>query len=119
VTHPTGVRNGLADHVVDQIDSGTADAAGDLIITDGGATPSTLVTIVLQDPAFGSAASGTADMQGSSTGTAAEFQLRNKDNSPIFTGTVGTTGSDMNLSNTSIASGDKVQITSFSYTAPN
>lgn len=122
ITHPTSVRNSIADHVVDKVDSGTTDSQGDFVISDGG---STLVTINLQDPAFGSASSGTANLQGSpsatasSSGTADQFTVQDKDNSAVFNGTVGTSGSDLNMSTTSIQSGETIQITSFSYTAPN
>jgi len=127
ITHPATIRNGLANNVVDQVDTGTATATtvGNLIITTGGGTPTTLVSIPLQNPAFGAASGGTATMNGSpsgtatATGTAAEFKIRDRDDSTMFTGAVATTGSDLNLSNTNIASGDKIQITSFTYSAPN
>lgn len=123
ITHPTAVRNGLADHVVDQLDTGTGDASGDMIITTS--VPATLVTIALQNPSFGAAASGTATMNGSpsgtatASGTAAEFECRNRANTTKFSGAVATSGSDLNISNTTIAINDKVQITSFTYSAPN
>jgi hypothetical protein len=47
------------------------------------------------------------------TGTAAKAQIKNSGGTPCITGlTVGTSGSDINLDNTSINSGQNVTITS-------
>jgi len=122
ITHPNPVRQGLADHVVDQLDTGTGDANGDLVIQT--TASATLVTIALQDPSFGAASTaGVATMNGSpsgtaaATGTAGQFVMQNKANTAKISGAVAATGSDLNLSSTSINSGDKVKITSFTYTA--
>lgn len=119
ITHPTTVRNSVCDHIVDKVDSGTTDAAGDFVIKDGGTT---LVSITLQDPSFGTASTGTANLQGSpsstasATGTADTFTIQNKDNSAIINGTI--TG-DLSMSSTTVNSGETVKLTSFSYSAPN
>ena len=125
ITHPNAVRQGIADHVVDQLDTGTGATAGDMIILDNSTpTATTLVTIALQNPAFGAASTAAvATMNGSpsgtvgATGTAASFKLRNRANVEKIAGAVAASGSDVNLSNTSLANGDKVKITSFTYTA--
>lgn len=127
VTHATATRNALADQVDAQVNAGTMELTGDVIITTGGATPTTLVTIDTQDPAFGVAAGGDIVMAGlplsasaSATGTAAEFEVRNRDNAQVFKGSVTATagGGDMELDNTSITSGQTVQIDTFTYSAP-
>ncbi len=126
ITHPTGRRNTLCNTLVDLCDTGGTGTEGDVIITTGGGTPTTLVTINLNDPAFGAASTGTAtlDLTGGltgtagATGTAAVFQFRDKGNAAVFSGTVGTaTSADLQISNTSISSGEKIEITSFTYSA--
>ena len=121
LTHVTAIRNSLCNLVVDAVDSnGTASQFGDLVILDG---TSTLVTIGLSPTAFGAAATGTATMNGSPSGTATTggtadiFLLQDKADGEVFRGTVSTSGADLNLSSTTIASSDKVQITSFTYSA--
>lgn len=123
LTHTVApVRNGLADYVVDLLDAGGG-ANPDMVITTS-TTATTLVSINLDaTSAFGGATGGTATMTGSPsgtatvTGTAAVFMMDNTTGTEVFRGAVGTTGSDLNLSSTSISSGDKVQITSFTYSA--
>jgi hypothetical protein len=125
LTHTTAIRNSLADLVVDAIDVGSTDAAGDLIVQT--AADATLCTIPLSaPPAFGAASSGTATAnslprEGTATaaGTAAKFRVRNRDNTEIFQGTVTVTGGggDMELSSTSIAINDVIRINTFTYSA--
>lgn len=124
LTHVTAIRNSLADLVVDAIDVGTTDAAGDLIVQT--AADATLCTIPLANPAFGAASSGTATAstlprEGTATGagTAAKFRVRNRDNSEVFQGTVTVSGGggDMELSSTSIAVNDVIRINTFTYAA--
>lgn len=75
----------------------------------------------------GSASSGTltlnaitADSSANATGTAAWFRLLKSDASTkCFDGTVGTSGSDINLNTVSIVSGAAVSITSASLTEGN
>lgn len=124
LTHVTAIRNSLADLVVDAIDVGTTDAAGDLIVQTS--ADAILCTIALANPAFGAASSGTATAstlprEGTATGagTAAKFRVRNRDNSEVFQGTVTVSGGggDMELSSTSIAVNDVVRINTFTYSA--
>ena len=56
VTHPTTVRNGLADYVVDLIDAGAG--AGTIEFQTSGDVE--VATLTFSDPAFGAASSGTA-----------------------------------------------------------
>lgn len=122
VTHPSAVRTGVADFIVDQLDTGTPDANADLEIQTG--ATAALVVIALSATAFGAAnGTGVASLAGTpsgtatATGTAAKFIMRNKANVTKIQGAVGATGSDINLSSTSINSGDKVTITSLTYAA--
>lgn len=121
VTHPTGVRNTLADTVVDLIDAGAG--AGTLEIQTSGDVE--VATLTFSDPAFGSAAAGTAtanaitDDTNATGGTAAKFEANDSDSNQVFLGAVSTSGSDINLSSVSIGSGDTVSITSLTYSAPS
>lgn len=116
VTHPTAARNGLADHIVDQLDGGTLEiqTSGDVEVA----------TLTFGTPAFGAAAAGvaTANAITSDTnatgGTAAKAQLKTSGATAIVNCSVGTTGEDINLSSVSIGAGDTVSISSLTYTAP-
>lgn len=122
LTHTTTIRNQLADLVVDAIDGGTTDTTGDLVIM---ATADAEVATLswTATPAFGAASSGTATMNAinddtnATGGTAIAFKFQNRDNTEIFRGSVGTSGSDLNLSSTTIGASDTVSITSFTYSA--
>lgn len=121
LTHVVAVRNGLADYAVDQLDVATGPP--DMRITPA-VTATTLVVIPLNSSAaFGNATGGTATLVGSPSGTAtgadtaAVFIMRDATGSEVFRGAVGTTGSDLNLSSTTIAVDDKVQLTSLTYSS--
>lgn len=92
-----------------------------------------LATVTLGSPAFGSATvSGTAPSRvgtltanaitagtAVATGTAAWFRLyESNGTTSLMDGSVGTSGCDLNLSSTSITSGQSVSVTSFSITQP-
>lgn len=120
VTYTTAVKTARMTAVRDQIDLGVA--AGKLEIgTTGMAT--VLATITLNDPS-GTIASSVLTLSGfpksttaSATGTAAAARIRDSNNTDVVTGlTVGTSGSDINLDNTSINSGQTVTITSATIT---
>jgi hypothetical protein len=106
-----------------QIWTGTQPA--DCATTDSGTK---LVEMTLPSDFMNAASSGTKTLLGtwSSTGitngTAGYFRI--KPSSPTGTnavaqGTVGTSGTDMTLDNTSISTGQTVTINSFTLTAPN
>lgn len=60
------------------------------------------------------AASITQDSSANATGTATHFRLfQSNGTTAVLDGDVGTSGSDLNLTSTSITSGQPVQITSF------
>ncbi len=120
-THPEAIRNGMANYVVDQIDDGGG--AGFLLIQTAGDV--TLATLTFAAEAFGDAAVGVAtantivfDADADSTGTATKFIATDSNSLTIFEGTVGATGSgeDLELDSTTITTGDKVSVTSFTYT---
>ena len=50
VTHPTDVRNGIADYVVDLIDAG---GAGTIVFQDGNSSDSDVATLTFSATAFG------------------------------------------------------------------
>lgn len=128
-------RNAAANAVVDLIDIGTT---GRIEIRTGAkpATPDTaatgtlLATIDLVDPAFGNAAAGVATLLGTpytaafvAGGTAGWFRVYDGTavtRLPVFDGDITATGGggDMQLSNTTIASGVDLLITGTSYTQP-
>jgi hypothetical protein len=123
VTHPTAVRTGIADFVVDQIDEGTP--PGTLTFqTSGG---STVCVITLNNPAFGAAASGVATLDvdpvltsaGATAGTIAKAEFRNQAGTAKILCAVSTTGSDINIpGGLTLATNDTVTVTSLTYTAP-
>ena len=92
------------------------------IRTSGGA--STLATFTIT---WGSAASGAVAVAStpvsataSATGTAAEARLYHSSGSDEISGlTVGTSGTDITVSNTSITSGQDVELSSFTFTEPS
>ena len=122
ITHTTALRNTLADAVDTACNSGSTDASADLVIMTSGDVE--VATCIMSNPAFGAAATGVitaasiTDDTNATGGTAALFKIQDRDNTEVFRGAVGTSGSDLNLSSLSIASGDTVSITSFTYTQP-
>lgn len=83
-----------------------------------------LAELAFGSPAFGAASAGvatansiTADTSANATGTATFFRALESDGSTVvFQGTVGTSGSELNLNTTSIQSGGEVSVTSLTYT---
>jgi len=128
-TLTAAARSVACDAIVGLLDAG--DSAGRLIVTtvDGG-TGTTLATITLNDPAFGAASSGvaTADLTGGlsdtsadATGTAAGFALQSVNSgtpTTVISGDVGTSGTDIIIDNTSITSGQTVNLTALTVTVP-
>jgi hypothetical protein len=131
LTLSSAVRNGLADYLADQLDNGSG--AGYLEIRSGtrpagpgsSASGTTLLaTVTLIDPAFGTASSGVASLSNPAavtavgTGTATWFRAFSSDGTALFDGKVGTSGQDLNLTSTSITSGQSVDITGGTITQP-
>lgn len=98
-----------------------AGSVGSLVIGTSSLSGATgvLATIVLQNPAFTEAsqvltlAGVPLSVAASATGTAAKAELRNNAGTVIVSGlSVGTSGSDVNLTSTSITSAQTVTVTS-------
>ncbi|HNP65934.1 MAG TPA: hypothetical protein PKH39_18540 [Woeseiaceae bacterium] len=120
VTHPTSVRNLLADTVVDLIDAGAG--AGTLVFQTSAAAE--VATCTFSDPAFGNAASGIAtanaitDDSNATGGTTDRFIIQDSNSTLVLSGSVGTAGEDINLSSLGVGVGDTVGVSSLSYAAP-
>jgi len=128
------VRNTKANAAVDLLDVGTGTAGGTIKIYTGSqpATPATsasgtlLATVVLANPAFGSASSGVATMSDPAsvnavtTGTAGWARFADRDGAVCFDGDVTATGGGgvVTLSSTSLTSGSPVDITGGTWTEP-
>ena len=128
-THPTAVRNSIADHVVDKYDAGSGPGKVQFTKTAGDYTGSNLLAeVTLGDPAFGSASSAKASANGlpktdtsaNNTGTAVEFRGVDSDDNPVHIGTVTAVGGggDMEMPSTSIVATEPVDLTQLDYTAP-
>lgn len=126
LTHSTAARNAMIDAVVDLVDVGTTDATGDLRVLD---SPTEVVIIALNNPAFGAGATGVATLDNtgppSANATAAgaaidSFEFRDRDNTVIWSGTISGSGGggDIEATNTNVANGQQVDLTSYTHTAP-
>jgi hypothetical protein len=122
VTHPTAIRNLLTDTTVDQIDLNTP--PGKLVMqTSGGAT---VATLTFPNPAFGSAAAGTAtanaiaDDTNAVGGTIAKGELRQGGATPIVLFSVTTTGGggDIQMNSVTVSAGQTVRVSSLTYSGP-
>lgn len=119
VSHPTAVRTGIADHVVDQLDP-----SGKIIMqTSGGVT---VATLPFSATAFGNAASGVATAAAITSdtnavgGTIAKAELQTSGGTAKVLCSVTATGGggDITLSSVIISAGQTVALTSLTYTAP-
>ncbi len=124
LTHVTGVRNAIADVVVDLVDIGSTDANGDLVLMTSGDVE--VATLAMANPAFGAGSSGTAtanavaDDASATGGTVALFKIQDLNNAEIFRGTVTgvSGGGDIELTGgVVIGAGTTVSLSSFTYSA--
>lgn len=121
IAHSTDTRTAVANLVVDRIDAGSA--GGKLKFYT--ASFATLIcTITFDDPAFDAAVDGAASMLGGpltgtcvAAGTAAVFRITDSDDTEVLTGSVGTSGADINLTSVSFAINDTITITAITYQA--
>lgn len=117
VTHPTTVRNGLADFVVDQLDGGTLEFQ-----TAGGVE---VATLTFGAPAFGAAASGIATANAitkdtaATGGTIAKAVLKTSGGVATVNCSVTAAGGggDIELNSVVISAGQEVSLTSLTYEA--
>lgn len=122
VTHPTAVRDGMCNFVVDQLDEGTP--PGTLVLQTSG--NSEVATLTFSNPAFGASSSGTAtanaitDDSSATGGTVAKARLKNAAGTDKIICSVTATGGggDIELDDITIGAGQVVAITSLTYTAP-
>jgi hypothetical protein len=121
LTLETGLRDDLANQIDDSINTGGGTAnlkfetAGDVEVA----------TIDFQNPAFGAAAVGVITLQGTpledsnaDAGTIEHFSIYARSGTKQLEGTVLVAGGDINITSLVIASGDTVELTSFSITVP-
>lgn len=122
VTHPTAVRSGIADFVVDQLDEGTP--PGHLVFNTSGDVE--VATLTFSNTAFGAASSGVATAAAITSdtsatgGTIAKAVMQNAAGTAKINCSATATGGggDIELSSVTISAGQTVSITSLTYTAP-
>lgn len=131
-TLSTAARNAMADALVDLADAGSGAATVKIYTGTQPAGPSTAVstqtllgTLTCSDPAFGSAAGGTAtagaitgDTSADATGTATWFRVQDSNGLAIWDGSVGTSAADMILDSVSIIAGGTINVSSWTVTMP-
>lgn len=127
LAYSTTVRNAMLDAI-----TSAAGASALLSIYDGvrpatGGTATTLLAQLTCNATFAPAASGgvltlnsiTQDSSADATGTATWFRITTSGATFVLDGNVGTSGSDLNLTTTSIVATQPVSVTSFSITEGN
>jgi hypothetical protein len=123
VTHPTAIRNAIADLVcTTQLNANSPPAK--LIMQTAAAA--TVATLTFGNPAFGAAANGTATANAITAdtnavgGTIAKAELRQGGATPIVLCSVTATGGggDIQLNSVVISAGQQVSLTSLTYSAP-
>lgn len=134
LSYVTALRNTRLDAITTRVDGGAGAA---LLRIYSGTRPADantalsgntlLAELTFTDPAASASASGvltfsaiTQDSSANATGTASFFRVVQSDGTTVaFDGTVAASGSDLNLTTTSITLGQPVQISSFTITAGN
>src|SRR5688500_16424515 len=123
----TKLTNTIASLLADAIDNDVNTSGPGKIILYGGSEPAPLLaTFTLSATAFGAASNGVIALAGvpltvaaSASGTATHFRItRGNGTTVILQGSVGTSGSQLNLSTLTITSGVNVTITSGTVTVP-
>ena len=130
ISYATTLRNARLDQVNTAMNAGAGAAM--LRIYDGtrpatGGTATTLLAeLTFSDPAAAAASGGqltasaiTQDASANATGTATWFRVVDSAGTFVMDGNVGTSGSDLNLTTTSITSGQPVSVSSFVITEAN
>lgn len=130
IAYSTTLRNTRLDAIDDAANGGAGAAL--LRIYDGtrpatGGTATTLLAeLTFSDPAFGAAGSGiitassiTQDSSANATGTATWFRVVDSSATFVMDGNCGTSGSDLNMTTTSIVATQPVSCSSFVITEGN
>lgn len=121
VTHPTAVRDGVCNFVVDQLDEGTP--PGTLVFQT--AADAEVATLTFSNPAFGASSSGTATAgaitsdSDATGGTITKARLKNAAGTDKILCSVTATGGggDIELDDITVDAGQVVAVTSLTYTA--
>lgn len=123
VTHPSSMRNLIADQVTAQVDVGST--FGELLFQDSGST--TLCTTTFASTAFGTAAAGVATAAAivdgtvlvAATATIGLLQSSTQNNEVLSCSVTSTGGGgDIELSSNVLSTGQTVSVTALTYTAP-
>ena len=121
LTLTTAARNAACNAIVDLVDAGAGDSTLVFYAAD---TTTEVATLTFAATAFGAANTGvaTADTIASDTsatgGTTTIAKFLDGDGTEVLQCAVGTSGSDINLSNNVIAAGETVAITALTVTVP-
>ena len=119
LTLATTMRDAIADAVDTRIG-----AAATLELQDSGNTE--IATLTLGNPAFGASSTGVITLSGvplsdtnATGGTMAKFQIKSGGTTVEISGTVSTSGADINFAGgLTVGVGDTVTLTSFTITCP-
>ena len=127
LAYSTTLRNAMLDQITSAVG-----ASGLLRIYDGtrpatGGAATTLLAELTCNATFAPSASGgvltlnaiTQDSSANASGTATWFRITTSGGAAVIDGNVGTSGSDLNLTTTTIVSGQPVSVTSFVITEGN
>lgn len=123
ITLDVTARNAALNAISALINSGSADSTGDLEITTSGDTgfSSILIRINLAASSFAAASSGSMAITGTpsgnatAAGTAGLFRLRNRDNTEVLRGVVGT---EMTFNNAVFGVGSTITISTLNISLP-
>ena len=120
ITLPNATRSAACDAIVDLIDGGTG--AGYLEFQTSGSVEA--ATVTFSATAFGAASNGVATAAtitsdpDATGGTVDRFQIFDGDDTVILSGSVGTSGEDINLNTLTISADDVVAVSSLTVTMP-
>lgn len=122
VTHPTAVRDGMCNFVVDQLDEGTP--PGTLVLQTSGDVE--VATLTFSAAAFGASSGGTATAAAITSdtsatgGTIAKARLKNAVGTDkiICSVTAIAGGGDIQLNSVVVSAGQTVSMSSLTYSAP-
>ncbi len=121
LTHAIAARNALADLIDDLVNTGSG-----IAIMRFCSSTTTIVDILLSNPAHGAASAGTITLSGVplsataiATGNIDNYQVLNRNGTVVYSGTVTATGGggDITINNISVNPGQEVAIISYTYSA--